>query len=73
MDDFTLIRAIVIGIAYREKIKSRHDMLQRPTNKQLCHEVNKAAKACNLTTPSINDLSKLEKNFKYKLILLDED
>ena len=24
-----LIRALVIGIAYREKIKSRHDILQR--------------------------------------------
>ena len=28
MDDYTLIRAIVIGIAYREKIKSRHDMIK---------------------------------------------
>ena len=73
MDDYTLIRAIVIGIAYREKIKSRHDMLQRPTNKQLCQAVNKAVNACNLTKPAINDLPKLEKYFKYKLILLDED
>ena len=58
MDDFTLIRAIVIGIAYREKIKSRCEMLQqmrRPTNNQLCHAVNKAAKACYLSKPTIND------------------
>ena len=71
MDDLTLIRAIVIGIAYREKIKSRHDMLQRPTNKQLCQAVNKAANTCNLSKPSINDLPEFEKYFKYKLITLN--
>ena len=76
IDDFTLIRAIVIGIDYREKM-SRHDMLQRPTNKQLCHEVNKAANACNLIKPSINDFnlqivnqSKLEKYFNANLFCL---
>ena len=73
MDDYTLVRAIVIGIAYREKIKSRHDMLKRPTNKQLCQAVNKAVNTCNLTKPSINDLPELEKYFKYRLILLNED
>ena len=31
-DNYTLIRAIVIGIVYREKIKERHNMLQRPSN-----------------------------------------
>ena len=65
MDDLTLIRAIVIGIAYREKIKPRRQLLRRPTNKKLFHEVNKAAKSCNQIKPSINDLSKFKKYFKY--------
>ena len=34
-DNYTLIRAIVIGIAYHEKIKERHKMLRRPTDKIL--------------------------------------
>ena len=64
MDDFTLIRAIVIGIVHREKIKSRCELLRRPTNKQLCQAVNEAAKACNLSKPTINDLPELEKKFQ---------
>ena len=44
-DKFTLIRAIVIGIAYREKIERRHDMLQRPSNKQLQAEKYRAVVA----------------------------
>ena len=71
INNYTLIRAI--GVAYREKIKSRHDLLRRPTNKQLCHNVNKAANAYHLIKPTINGLPELEKYFKYKLILLDED
>ena len=47
--NYTLIRAIVIGIAYREKIKERHNMLQRPTNKQLQAEVYRTEVACNMT------------------------
>ena len=39
-------------------------MLRRPSNKQLCHKVNKATNACNLIIPTINDLPELEKNFK---------
>ena len=61
LDDFSLIRAIVIGIAYREKIKSWREMLKRLTNKQLCQAVNKVANACNLSKPTINDLPELEK------------
>ena len=38
-DHFTLITAIVIQIAFREKIRRRHDLLQRTTNKQLKAEV----------------------------------
>ena len=64
IDDYSLIRAIVIDIAYHEKIKWRYDMLRRPSNKQLCHKVNKATNACNLIIPTINDLPELEKNFK---------
>ena len=33
-DNYCLIRAIVIAIAYKEKINERHKMLQRPTNKK---------------------------------------
>ena len=73
MDDFTLIRAIVIVIAYREKLMHRHKMLQRPSNKYLLKEVFKAANACNLSKPTINYLPELEKYFKYKLVMLDED
>ena len=48
-DNYTLIRAIVIGIAYREKIKERHKMHRRPTNKHLQAEVYRAEVACNMT------------------------
>ena len=42
-DNFYLIRSIVIAIAYKEKIKERHNMLKRPTNKKLVAQVHKAA------------------------------
>ena len=71
MDDFTLIRAIVIIIAYREKLMQRHKMFNRTSNKYL--KVFKATNACNLIKPTITDLPELEKYNKYKLILLDED
>ena len=48
-------------------------MLCRTTNKQLCHEVNKATDTCYLKNPTFNDLPELKKYFKYKLILLDEN
>ena len=48
-------------------------MLRRPTNKQVCHAVNKAVNVCKIITPKNNDLPELEKYFKFKLILLDED
>ena len=75
-DNYTLIRAIVIGIAYREKIKERHKMLIRPTNKQLQAEVYRAVVACNIINRKceISDMAELEKYFKkYKLVLLDEN
>ena len=75
-DKYCLIRAIVIAIAYKEKIKERHVMLKRPTNKKLVAEVNKAAAACNIVKRycTINDLIELEKYFvKYRIILLGEN
>ena len=75
-DNYCLIRAIVIAIAYREKIKERFDMLKRPTNKKLLAEVHKAAKACNIINRHTNhdDIAELEKYFvKYRIILLDEN
>ena len=48
MNDFTLIRAIVIGIADREKLIQHHEMLHRASNKYLLEEVFKAAHTCNL-------------------------
>ena len=75
-DNFTLIRAIVIGIAFHEKTKRRHDMLQKPTNKQLQAEMYRAVVACNMINRKceIIDMAELEKYFKkYKLVLLDEN
>ena len=75
-DKYCLIRAIVIAIAYKEKIKERYDMLKRPTNKKLVAEVHKAAVACNIVNRycTINDLIELEKYFvKYRIILLGEN
>ena len=71
-----MIRAIVIGIAYREKIKERHNMIQSPTNKQLQAEADRAVVACNMINRKceISDMTELEKYFKkYKLVLLDEN
>ena len=61
-DNYCLIRALVISIAYKEKIKERKQMLQRPTNKKLVAEVNKAAEACNIINrcATINDIAELE-------------
>ena len=75
-DKYCLIRAIVIAIAYKDKINERKQMLQRPTNKKLLAEVHKAAAACNIINRcvTINDLIKLEKYFgKYRIILLGEN
>ena len=74
-DKYCLIRALVIAIAYKEKIKERHDMLKRQTDKKLVAEVNKAAAACYIVNRcvTINDLIELEKYFsKYRIILLGE-
>ena len=70
-DKYCLIRSIVIAIAYKEKIKERHYMLQRPTNKKIDSEFNKAATACNIVDRcvNINDLINLENYFgKYRFI-----
>ena len=75
-DDYTLIRALAIGIAYREKINECHNMLQRPTNKQLQAEMYRTVVACNMINRKcdISDMAELEKYFnKYKLVLLNEN
>ena len=74
VDNYTLIRAIVIGIAYREKMKNRKNFLQRASNQQVQAPVYKAACSCKLFNrkADIHDLPDLEKYFKYRLILLDE-
>ena len=75
VDNYTLIRAIVIGIAYREKMKNRKNFLQRASNQQVKAAVYKAVCSCKLFNrkADIHDLPDLEKYFKYRLILLDED
>ena len=35
VDNYTLIRAIVTGIAYRERVKNRKTFLQRASNQQV--------------------------------------
>ena len=75
-DKYCLIRAIIIAIAYKEKIKEHHNMLKRPTNKKLVDEVHKAATACNIINrcATINDIAELEKYFgKYRIIILYEN
>ena len=56
---YYLIRAIVIAIAYKDKLKEHHNMLQRPTNKKLVAEVYKDAAACNIINrfATINDIA----------------
>ena len=75
VDNYTLIRAIVIGIAYREKMKNRKNFLQRASNQQVQAAVYKAVCSCKLFNrkADIHDLPDLEKYFKYRLILLNED
>ena len=73
VDNCTLIR--VIGIAYREKMKNRKNFLQRAYNQQVRASVYKAVCSCNKFNrkADIHDLTALERYFKYRLILLDED
>jgi hypothetical protein len=75
IDNYTLIRGIIIGIAYREKVKNRKNFLQRPFNRQVRAACYKAAMTCKiiLRKADIGDLPNLEKYFKYNIILLDED
>ena len=75
-DNFGLIRAVVIGIAYTELDPKRHHMLQRTTNRRLLNRVYQAAYQCNLLNKKckINDLKILERYFeKYRIILLDNN
>ena len=60
--NYCLIRAIVISIAYKEKIKERKQMLQRPTNIKLVAEVHKAAAEWNIINrcATINEIAELE-------------
>ena len=39
----------------------------------MCQQVHKAVTTLNLKNPTINDLPNLEKYFKYKIIVLDEN
>ena len=57
-DNYCLIRAIVIAIAFIENDSSKHDMVKRPTNKKLMAEVHKAAEFCKIEKRAwtINDL-----------------
>ena len=75
VDNYTLIRDIVIGIAYREKMKNRKTFLQRASNQQVRDAVYKAY--CNTKLfnrkADIHDLAILERYFKYRPIFLNED
>ena len=44
--NYTLIRAIAIGIAYRERMKDRKSFLQRASNQQIRAAVYKAVCCC---------------------------
>jgi len=73
-DNFCLIRAIVIAIAYYENNPDKCNMLQRPTNKKLMAKVLQAAKACNIDNRpcTINDIKNLEIYFKeYQIMVID--
>ena len=75
IDNYTLIRGIVLAIAYREKVKNRNIFIQQPANKLIRAAIYRAALTCNIIfrKADIGDLPNLEKYFKYNIILLDED
>ena len=72
-DNYCLIRAIIIAIAYYENDPSKIKMLDRPTNRKLMTKVLDAVKACKIEGASgINDLINLEAYFKdYQIMLID--
>ena len=74
-DNYCLIRAIFIAIAFIENDSSKYDIVKRPTNKKLMDEVHKAVAFCKIGNRActINDLIKLEAYYKhYQIMLIDE-
>ena len=71
-DNFCLIRAIVIAIAYCEKHPDRHNMLSRPNNKRMLNKLNCIRNVKNIQDEpcGINELIKIEKCYKYYQIML---
>ena len=65
VDNYTIVRAIVIGIAYCQKLKIRSDMIRNYNNKKLQSEVLKALTECKLlnTIVEINSVPILERYF----------
>ena len=47
-DNYCLIRAIIVAIAYNENDSDKSNMLQRPNNKKLMTQVLDAVKACKI-------------------------
>ena len=75
-DNYCLIRAIVIGIAYFEKYTDKSEMLKRPTNRKLWSKVLAAVKSCRIKDDracGLQDLIALEGYFKeYQIMLIDK-
>ena len=46
IENYTIVRAIVIGVAYCQKLKIRSDMIRNYNNKKLKTEVLKALMKC---------------------------
>ena len=76
VDNYTIVRAIVIGIAYCQRLKIRSDMLRNYKNKKLQTKFLKAVKECKLlnTKVEINKVPILEHFLKkYKIIKIDKN
>ena len=76
IDNYTIVRAIVIGIAYWQKLKIRSDLIRNYNNKKLQTEVLKALTNCKLlnTKEEINNVPILELYYKkYKIIIIDKN
>lgn len=74
-DNFCLIRAIIIAIAYIEKDKNYKNMVQRPNNKTLRSKIIKVANDCNISSNGcgIKDIERLEQYFEnYQIMVIDK-
>ena len=60
LDNYCLIRAIVIAIAFNENDFSKYDMVKRHANKKIVDAVDKAADFCKIRDRActINNLIK---------------